>query len=139
MPAASQIRRIEPDLPLEEIITAIWSDVLAQPGIDPDNNFFSLGGHSLLAIQCLSRLRERVPLILSLSDFFENPTVTQQAALIRKRLISAEARRSDANRSGCRQTYDAIPPRDRTHAMSAQSSPGTALVPGTIDPRRARL
>ena len=68
-------------LPLEEIITAIWSDVLGQPRVNPDDNFFSLGGQSLLAIQCLSRLRERVSLILSLSDFFDNPTVAKQAVL----------------------------------------------------------
>ena len=103
----------QPNLPLEEIITGVWSDVLGQPGIGPDNNFFSLGGHSLLAIQCLSRLRERVPLILSLSDFFENPTVSQQAALIRKRLISADARRSGAN-GQVTGNVDAIPLRDRT-------------------------
>ncbi len=51
--------------------------------MDPQSNFFSLGGHSLLAIQCLSQLREKLPIRISLADFFENATVAEQAALIR--------------------------------------------------------
>ena len=46
------------DQPIEKIIAGIWSDLLGQPQIDPQDNFFALGGQSLLAIQCLSRLRE---------------------------------------------------------------------------------
>jgi amino acid adenylation domain-containing protein len=78
-------------LPLEEIITGIWSDLFSKPNIDPQSNFFALGGHSLLAIQCLSRLREKVPVILSLSDFFENATVVQLAAVARARLMDPSA------------------------------------------------
>ena len=77
------------DLLLEQMIAGIWSDLLAQPQIDPQSNFFALGGQSLLAIQCLSRLREKIPVMLSLSDFFENATVAQQVALVRKRLLSS--------------------------------------------------
>jgi acyl-CoA synthetase (AMP-forming)/AMP-acid ligase II len=73
-------------LPFEQIITEIWMDLLAQPHIEADANFFALGGQSLHAIQCLSRIRERTPVLLSLSDFFENATVTQLAALVRRRL-----------------------------------------------------
>jgi acyl-CoA synthetase (AMP-forming)/AMP-acid ligase II len=73
-------------LPLEQIITDIWMDLLARPHIDPDANFFALGGQSLHAIQCLSRIRERAPVRLSLSDFFENATVAQLAALARRQL-----------------------------------------------------
>jgi amino acid adenylation domain-containing protein len=72
--------------PIEQTITAIWADLLKHPDIDRDANFFSLGGHSLLAIQYVSRLREKLPVSLSLSDFFEHPTVSGQAALIRRRL-----------------------------------------------------
>ena len=79
------------DLPLEQIIAGVWSDLLAQPQIDPQSNFFALGGASLLAIQSLSRLREKIPVMLSLSDFFENPTVARQATLVRNRLSSSPA------------------------------------------------
>ena len=99
--------------PLEQIITGIWSDLLAQPQIDPQSNFFELGGQSLLAIQCLSRLREKIPVILSLSDFFENATLAQQVALVRKRLLSAPAQET-AGSGQSRVDLQPIPLRDRT-------------------------
>jgi acyl-CoA synthetase (AMP-forming)/AMP-acid ligase II/acyl carrier protein len=73
-------------LALEQIIAEIWGDLLAQTQIGPDSNFFALGGQSLQAIQCLARIRERLPVLLSLSDFFENATVARLAALVRRHL-----------------------------------------------------
>ena len=105
----------------------------AQPGIDPDNNFFSLGGHSLLAIQCLSRLRERVPLILSLSDFFENPTVHATGGTDSQAIDQRRGKKTRRPWSGCRRHARDSAARSNA-AMSAQSSPRTALVSGTIDP-----
>lgn len=85
-------RAKETDVPapssIEKIVTAAWSEVLAIPQIDPETNFFALGGHSLLAIQCLSKLREKLPIVLSLADFFEHSTVAEQAVLIRQRIFS---------------------------------------------------
>src|SRR5271165_3620697 len=72
--------------PIEQTITATWAELLNQPQVDVDSNFFSLGGHSLLAIQCVSRLREKLPVNLSLTDFFEHPTVAGQATFIRQLL-----------------------------------------------------
>ncbi len=54
-----------------------------------DENFFALGGDSLLAIQCVSRLRDKNAIRLTLTDFFENGTVAEQATLIRKRQAAA--------------------------------------------------
>ncbi|MFZ0887838.1 MAG: amino acid adenylation domain-containing protein [Candidatus Binataceae bacterium] len=73
---------------IEQTIAESWAELLGQPRVAPDRNFFSLGGHSLMAIQCLSRMRAKLPVALSLSDFFENPTVAQQAALVRQRLYA---------------------------------------------------
>ena len=55
---------------IEQTIAAIWAELLRIPSLDVESNFFALGGHSLLAIQCLSRLREKLPVALTLSDFF---------------------------------------------------------------------
>lgn len=71
---------------LEQIVAEAWAEVLGLPQVDANTNFFALGGHSLKAIQCLSKLREKLPIILSLSDFFESGTVAEQAELIRRRL-----------------------------------------------------
>jgi amino acid adenylation domain-containing protein len=88
---AARTGSVAPSTPIEQTIAVTWAELLAKPQIDLHANFFSLGGHSLLAIQCLSRLREKLPIVLSLSDFFENATVAQQAALIRKRLRPADS------------------------------------------------
>jgi amino acid adenylation domain-containing protein len=100
------------DSSLQEIIGAIWSDLLAQPRIDPQSNFFALGGQSLLGIHYISRLREKIPIILSLSDFFENPTIARQVALVRERLSSCRAQGAAGDDQ--RQTdLQPIPRRDR--------------------------
>ncbi len=96
------------DLPLEQTIAGIWSELLSKSQIDPQSNFFALGGHSLLAIQYLSRLREKTRVILSLSDFFENATIAQQVALVRTRLAnSAEGDAASVD-------SQSVPLRDRT-------------------------
>lgn len=71
---------------IEHTVAESWAELLGQPQVDPDSNFFALGGHSLMALRCLSKLREKLPVALSLSDFFENPTVALQAALVSRRL-----------------------------------------------------
>jgi amino acid adenylation domain-containing protein len=71
---------------IEQIIAAAWAEVLSVPAVDAHTNFFALGGHSLLAIQCLSKLRGKLPVVLSMNDFFENSTVAEQAELVRRRL-----------------------------------------------------
>jgi len=98
------------DLPVEQIITGIWADILGQSNIDIDANFFALGGQSLQAVQCLSRLRQEIPVLLSLSDFFENPTVAQQEALLR-RLASSETSQTMGGQA--RVDIHPIPARDR--------------------------
>jgi amino acid adenylation domain-containing protein len=101
------------DHSIEKIIAGIWSDLLGEPQIDPQDNFFALGGQSLLAIQFLSRLREEIPIILSLSDFFENATVAQLAALARSRLSSSPAQETTGS-AHFHVDSQSIPLRDRT-------------------------
>jgi acyl-CoA synthetase (AMP-forming)/AMP-acid ligase II len=98
---------------LEPLITEIWADILAVSHIDPDSNFFALGGQSLQAIQCLSRLRDRTSLILSLSDFFANPTVLQLAAVVQRRMDSASAPGGATGVNACTDMQP-IPRRDQT-------------------------
>ncbi len=83
---------------IEETITRGWAEVLGQPRIEPDVNFFSLGGDSLMAIRCLSATREKLPIMLSLSDFFENPTVAQQTALVRHRFSAVGSNGGQSSR-----------------------------------------
>ncbi len=77
---------VSPASSIEQIIASAWAEVLGMPGVDIHDNFFALGGHSLLAIRCLSKLRDKLPIVLSIADFFEHGTVLEQAELVRQRL-----------------------------------------------------
>jgi amino acid adenylation domain-containing protein len=61
----------------EEVVAAVWSEVLGVEQVGVYDNFFDLGGHSLLATQVISRLRDTFQVEqLSLRKLFESPTVT---------------------------------------------------------------
>lgn len=77
---------------VRKIIVECWSEVLGTPELETDRNFFALGGHSLLAVQCIARLREKIPVALSLSDFFDNGTIAKQVVLVIHRLELARER-----------------------------------------------
>jgi acyl-coenzyme A synthetase/AMP-(fatty) acid ligase/acyl carrier protein len=59
----------------EELVSAIWQDVLGirQAGIH--DNFFELGGHSLAMVQVRSRLREAFNKEVPMAELFRNPTI----------------------------------------------------------------
>lgn len=83
--------------PIETFITDIWSRLLGLEKVGLDSNFFALGGHSLLAMQSLSQVRHRLPILLSLSDFFANPTIAQLASVIRSRLLRSHSSHGEAS------------------------------------------
>jgi amino acid adenylation domain-containing protein len=74
---------------IENAVGDVWAELLKVPQVGVDDNFFALGGDSLLAIQCISRLRDKNAIRLTLTDFFENGTVAEQATLIRERHAAA--------------------------------------------------
>jgi acyl-CoA synthetase (AMP-forming)/AMP-acid ligase II len=45
---------------LEEMVTQVWSDVLALPDLGPEDDFFALGGDSILAAEAVARMRNLV-------------------------------------------------------------------------------
>jgi amino acid adenylation domain-containing protein/non-ribosomal peptide synthase protein (TIGR01720 family) len=62
----------------EELVAAIWSEVLGVERVGVYDNFFDLGGHSLLATQVISRLRGTFQVeLLPLRKLFESPTVAE--------------------------------------------------------------
>ncbi|NVZ23831.1 non-ribosomal peptide synthetase [Pseudomonas costantinii] len=70
--------------PLQTQLVTLWSELLGVPdaNLSIDDSFFSLGGHSILLSTLLLRLREQFGRSLSLSRFFEAPTIRTLAVLM---------------------------------------------------------
>lgn len=73
---------VAPRTPVEQMIAAIWIEVLKveQPGIH--DNFFELGGHSLLVTQVISRIHAKFHIKLPLRTVFECTTIAALAKAI---------------------------------------------------------
>ncbi len=74
--------------PAEEMLAAIWSEVLGVRRVGIHDDFFELGGHSLLATQVMSRLREAFNVELPLRRLFEGPTVAELAHAVEAALAA---------------------------------------------------
>ena len=74
-PAAERRGGRGPRTPEEELLVAIWGEVLGVGEVAIDDNFFALGGHSLLATQVVSRLRVSLGVEVPVRSVFSHPTV----------------------------------------------------------------
>ncbi len=80
-----------PRTPAEETLAKIWRELLCQPEIGIDDNFFEIGGHSLLAMQLMSRARKEFQAELSLRQIFEAPTIAELADVLMQKQQQPEA------------------------------------------------
>jgi amino acid adenylation domain-containing protein len=85
LPAPEEVDRITgmsyvaPRTPLEELVAAVWQEVLKVERIGIHDNFFELGGHSLLATRVIARLRNVLNLNIPLRSLFDYPVIVELA------------------------------------------------------------
>jgi natural product biosynthesis luciferase-like monooxygenase protein len=71
-----------PRTAIEEVVAAIWEEILDIERVSIHDDFFHLGGHSLLAAKLISRLREVLKFELPLRTFFQQPSIAGISAAI---------------------------------------------------------
>ena len=80
--AAARVRSaayVAPRNPTEEVLAAIWGEVLGVARIGIHDDLFALGAHSLAAMRVAARLREAMGVELPLAVLFANATVASLA------------------------------------------------------------
>ena len=70
---------VAPRSPTEEILVAIWQDVLAIERIGVQDNFFELGGYSLLILVLCTKIEAKIGKSIPISLIFQFPTISQLA------------------------------------------------------------
>ncbi|MFC3960366.1 non-ribosomal peptide synthase/polyketide synthase, partial [Nocardia jiangsuensis] len=87
-----------PSTPIEEIVAAVFAEVLDLARVGVDDDFFELGGNSLIATQVASRVGIALDTRVPVRTVFEAPTVAALAARVesqagegaRKALVARE-------------------------------------------------
>ena len=80
--AAAEVEYVAPETRMQQVVAAIWEDVLHCERVGINDNFFELGGHSLLVTQVIARLQAEFGVGIPISTFFAQPTVAAIAIWI---------------------------------------------------------
>ena len=75
---------VAPRNALEEMLVALWKEVLGVERIGVRDDFFALGGHSLHAAQIVTLLRRKFRVKVPLRSVFDATTVERLAAVMQQ-------------------------------------------------------
>ncbi|MCB0210923.1 MAG: AMP-binding protein [Anaerolineae bacterium] len=86
-PTVAEVEMTAPNSDLERRLADIWAEVLGLEQIGIEQRFLALGGDSVLAVRLVNRIRQSLEIELSLIDFFEAPTIAEQAIIVENLLL----------------------------------------------------
>jgi acyl carrier protein len=78
---------VPPSTDVEELLAQMWCEVLGLPSVGVQQRFLDLGGDSILATQLVARLCRTFEINLTLLDFFDAPTIAQQAVAVERLVL----------------------------------------------------
>jgi acyl-CoA synthetase (AMP-forming)/AMP-acid ligase II/acyl carrier protein len=84
---------VAPRTPIEEVLAAIWAQVLQVERVGVNDDFFALGGDSLLATQFVVDLHETLHVEVESTVLFEAPTVAEMTRHIESLIETGQASR----------------------------------------------
>ncbi|MCZ4123116.1 amino acid adenylation domain-containing protein [Streptomyces sp. H39-S7] len=79
-PSFTAVSHRPPRTAREEVLCAVFAEVLRLPEVGIDDNFFDLGGHSLLVVDLAARIRAAIGAEVTIRSLFDAPTVAGLAA-----------------------------------------------------------
>jgi acyl-CoA synthetase (AMP-forming)/AMP-acid ligase II/acyl carrier protein len=101
----TSVPAVAPRTPAEEVVAAMWCEVLGGTTLSVHDDFFDLGGHSLAAVQIIGRIHSIFRVKVPIQSFFQDPSIagftsaltslemspgqTEQIALIWKQVTGA--------------------------------------------------
>ena len=74
---------VAPQSEIEQMIAAIWRDVLQLKSVGVHDNFFDIGGHSLRIAQVQARLQQALRQEIAIVTLFQYPTIRALAESLR--------------------------------------------------------
>ncbi|HXU31200.1 MAG TPA: amino acid adenylation domain-containing protein [Thermoanaerobaculia bacterium] len=80
--AGAGVEYVPPSSALEELIAAIYCELLGVDRLGVKESFFDVGGHSLLATRAAARLSEALAIEVPLARLFERPSIGALAAAL---------------------------------------------------------
>ena len=91
----------------EELLGAVWCEILELDRVGRHDSFFESGGHSLLATRLVSAVRRIFRVELPLRAVFETPTLAELARRIE--LAASSGKATGAEMRACRNAGDELP------------------------------
>jgi acyl carrier protein len=86
---------IAPRTESEARLLELWQEVLNRTLIGVTQRFLDVGGDSVLAAQLLSRLEASFDVRIEMLDFFDAPTISEQAVMIEALILAQLQNMSD--------------------------------------------